>query len=101
MLPAMNERLLAWLLRAWAMTWRWRIVGMAQMRAYRRHGKPLLLGFWHGRLLPLTAFAGRATVPPLRVLISPTRDGRFIGDVATHLGLQPLWGSPEHGGARA
>ena len=63
---------------------------------FLRAGEPLILAFWHGRLL-LMAFCRHA--PNTNVLISRHRDGELIARTVSRLGYQVTRGSSTRGGA--
>ena len=86
------------LIRLLAATWRVRVVGDAAWRAIRAQGTPILLGLWHGDLLPLTwAHRGQGIV----VLVSEHRDGEIIAQILERLQVRTTRGSSTRGGARA
>lgn len=91
-------RLGAWILRAWAATWRieWEI-DPASRPLYERR-TPILHTFWHEHLLPLAyAHRGRGIV----VLVSESSDGEIISQVLHRLGYGTARGSSSRGGRRA
>ena len=55
-----------------------------------RKGKPTLFFFWHRNLFPLP-HAFRST--PIRVMVSPSMDGRRIGELVLRKGLGVIWSS--------
>ncbi len=91
-------RLGAWILCAWAATWRieWEI-DPASWPLYERR-TPILHTFWHEHLLPLAyAHRGRGIV----VLVSESSDGEIISQVLHRLGYGTARGSSSRGGRRA
>ncbi len=67
-----------------------------EVAAYDRAGRPYLAVFWHARLLPL-AWAYRGS--GIATLISRSRDGRLIADVASRWGYRVERGSSSRGGS--
>lgn len=93
-----SVRLVMILIRMLAGTWRVRVVGDAGWRAMRAQGTPIILGLWHGDLLPLTwAHRGQEIV----VLVSEHRDGEIIAQILERLRVRTTRGSSTRGGARA
>ncbi len=91
---------LAWLVGkylVWALSSkRWTVLGEENLLPYL-HDRPMIIAFWH-EFLPLMSqlfVFGRQTNPALRahVLVSRHNDGRFIGDVVAHFGLEVAHGS--------
>lgn len=88
-----------WLLR-W--TLRLRVVGREGAEAFHaREGRPLILTFWHGRLLMMPfSWPHR----PATVLVSRHADGEVISRVVGWFGIRSVRGSTfrgAHGGLRA
>jgi lysophospholipid acyltransferase (LPLAT)-like uncharacterized protein len=92
--------LIAWLVRAWIATVRYRCRALA---ARLEPTEPALRGrfiyaFWHETLLlPAYHYAGT----PTHVLISQHADGEMIARACRRLGLGVVRGSTTRGGARA
>jgi lysophospholipid acyltransferase (LPLAT)-like uncharacterized protein len=89
-------------------TTRWRLDGAGPALAEFGAGRPLVVAFWHERL-PLvppllglvTAAEPRAARIRPRVLVSRSRDGRFIGTVMERFGAHLVLGSSSRGGTGA
>src|SRR6202035_505297 len=66
---------------------------------YWRARKPVILAFWHRRLLmaPMAWPAGAT----MNMLISGDTDGRIIADAIRHFGLGTIVGSKSKGGSSA
>jgi lysophospholipid acyltransferase (LPLAT)-like uncharacterized protein len=84
--------LLGLLVRAWAATWRVRLVVEPGAES-----APRVLAFWHGRQMPLVAVRSRPAV----ALVSLSKDGELQAGVMRSLGLSVVRGSSSRGGARA
>lgn len=101
----MNERRLAWTVRAGVLllrmlgtTWRVRFVNGEVGQNFRAGGDACVYALWHGGLLPLLwAHRHRG----VRVLISEHRDGEMIARVCLALGFGTVRGSTSRGAARA
>jgi lysophospholipid acyltransferase (LPLAT)-like uncharacterized protein len=80
-------------------TTRWQVHDRDRLDELLKGGAPLILGFWHGRLLlPASCFP---SVDRVHVLISLHRDGRFIAETISHIGLRTVDGSTGKRGAAA
>jgi lysophospholipid acyltransferase (LPLAT)-like uncharacterized protein len=66
----------------------------------RKHGR-IIIPIWHQRLVPALAYARELREFRPVVMISQSRDGEFIADIAQHLGLVPVRGSSSKGGSEA
>jgi lysophospholipid acyltransferase (LPLAT)-like uncharacterized protein len=88
----------AGLIGALARTWRVREVGRGGWRRAEAEGRPVVLAFWHGQMLPmLVHHRDRGAA----VLISEHRDGEIIARVVRAFGLRAVRGSTSRGGGRA
>lgn len=91
-----------------ARTTRWRLIGGEAGVAEFRAGRPVIIAFWHERL-PLIPALFRLAIeqePAIarltpHVLVSRSRDGRFIGDAVGRFGVRMVHGSSSRGGAAA
>ena len=61
------------------------------------HGKPIILIFWHNRILSMTA--GWNSSQSITLLHSPHRDGLLIGRAIGHLGYKTVAGSSNKNGS--
>jgi len=95
---ALATRLGALVIRALAMTWRFRIVNDAAYRTMRANRQPFIFAFWHGQMLPLL---WRHRGEGVAIVISSHRDGEIVAGVAERLGLRTIRGSSTRGAARA
>ena len=66
----------------------------------KEHGR-IIAPIWHQRLFPALAYARRLREFRPIVMISQSRDGEFIADIAQRLGLVPVRGSSSKGGSEA
>ena len=81
-----------------ARTYRWRLEGLEPLDAMLRARQPLIMVFWHGRILPATMyFRDRGIV----VVTSANFDGEWIAAVIHRFGYGTARGSSSRGGARA
>jgi lysophospholipid acyltransferase (LPLAT)-like uncharacterized protein len=100
---AAAQRCLWWLaalyIRLLHMTGRWRNDGADIADRLFAEGRPLILAFWHGRLLMMPcAWRHREQV---HVLISGHRDGRLIAGAMSCFDIPTVTGSTRRGGAGA
>lgn len=80
-------------------TTRWEIVNGAVADAVRAKGGPVVLCFWHGRIM--LAHAGWISpggAPPTSILISQSREGDVIVHAARAVGVDAFRGSTEKRG---
>jgi len=99
-------RAVGWYLSFALHTTRWTIEG-AENLAPHVLGSPAIMASWHERLplmpmqwIEMRRMAGRAgKVVRIHILISRSRDGRFIGTIVGRFGIDVLSGSTSRGGA--
>jgi lysophospholipid acyltransferase (LPLAT)-like uncharacterized protein len=84
---------------------RWTLLGVPEAEAAVARGGLVVIGFWHERLplMPMLWRIAQDRYPVLRplkphVLVSRSRDGRFIGDVVGRFGLGLVHASSSSGG---
>ena len=81
-----------------ASTFRWRVEGREHLDALDRAGTPPVMAFWHGRILPATAyFRNRGIV----VITSENFDGEWIARIIRRFGYGTARGSTSRAGRRA
>lgn len=97
--PAAREVFLGWLIAGalWllAKTWRMRVEDPARLHAWM-HGEPLLVAFWHNRLLAMPIVWSRYLPPgrpPAVALSSSSGDGELIAQVINRFGVRSIRGS--------
>jgi lysophospholipid acyltransferase (LPLAT)-like uncharacterized protein len=79
-------------------TLRWRVEGLEHFEALAREGRPPVMAFWHGRILPATFyFRGRGIV----VITSRNFDGEWIARIIERFGYGTARGSTSRGGPQA
>jgi lysophospholipid acyltransferase (LPLAT)-like uncharacterized protein len=79
-------------------TLRWRVEGLEHFEALTREGRPPVMAFWHGRILPATIyFRGRGIV----VITSQNFDGEWIARIIERFGYGTARGSTSRGGPQA
>ncbi len=90
--------ILGWiLLHAIGRTWRWEIHGLENLRKLETEKIPIILAFWHGRILASTYyFRNRGIV----VLISENKDGEYITNVIRRFGYGSSRGSTSKGAVK-
>ena len=99
------KRFYAWLsaalMRAIAATLRLKIDDRGGVLDRPEH-PPVILAFWHNRLALMAVFAERyCHGRPKQTLISRSRDGEFIRDVAAQFGIKAARGSSSRHGVAA
>jgi lysophospholipid acyltransferase (LPLAT)-like uncharacterized protein len=85
-------------LRALALTWRFRISNGDVVTSHRSNRQPFIFAFWHGQLLPLLWLHRDEGV---RIVISAHRDGEIVARIGERLGHRTIRGSSSRGAARA
>ena len=98
-LQTILPRVGVFLVKALSSTYRLRLIDQAhEARVLSEHGS-IVYASWHQRFFPgITFFAGRK---PIAIMISRSRDGELIADVARRLGWHPVRGSSSRGGSEA
>jgi lysophospholipid acyltransferase (LPLAT)-like uncharacterized protein len=66
----------------------------------KKHGR-IIIPIWHQRLFPALAYAREFMEFRPIVMISQSRDGELIADIAQRLGFVPVRGSSSRGGTEA
>lgn len=89
--------LTSWMLRSLYVTLRPSYVQQHFADAVGHGEAPVVVAFWHGRLLYLLWLYRRQRAT---VLVSHSRDGEFVSQILACFGLQPTRGSTSHGGRR-
>jgi lysophospholipid acyltransferase (LPLAT)-like uncharacterized protein len=85
-------------LRVLGRTFRWRVEGLEHEAAVESSGRPPIMAFWHGRILPATYyFRDRGIV----VITSQNFDGEWIARVIERFGYGTARGSTSRGSLRA
>ncbi|MCX7684266.1 MAG: lysophospholipid acyltransferase family protein [Acetobacteraceae bacterium] len=102
---ALAARLVAAYLAFVFRTSRWTLIGVPHAEAAVARGGRVVIGFWHERLplMPVVWRIARQRYPELgslrpHVLVSRSRDGRFIGEVVSRFGLSLVHASSSSGG---
>jgi lysophospholipid acyltransferase (LPLAT)-like uncharacterized protein len=78
-------------------TLRYEVVGDEVLRGFRERGEPVILAFWHSRILPLAHLHRNEGIV---VLVSQHRDGETIARIIHRNGYLTARGSSTRGGAR-
>jgi len=69
---------------------RWEMRDWHHIQSVLDQGKPVVLCFWHGRLVA-KIFGWPKDAPPLHQLSTAHRDGKLAGKTYQRLGLTPIW----------
>ena len=81
-----------------ASTFRWRAEGVEHLEAVVRSGRPPIMAFWHGRILPATAYFRRRGIV---VITSENFDGEWIAGIIERFGYGTARGSTSRGARKA
>ena len=79
-------------------TLRWRIEGAEHLDAVKASGRPPIMAFWHGRILPATHFFRRRGIV---VITSENFDGEWIAGIIEKFGYGTARGSTSRGAKKA
>lgn len=85
--PEFLAPLFVWLLRLFAATWRIEGVETAHSEMAKWEGTPLLVGFWHGKYLPLFVLLRGAKT---QVFVGEGKRGRVIERICKRFGYSPI-----------
>lgn len=83
---------------ALGVTLKWRVEGHEHLETIARAGRPPVLAFWHGRILPSTWFFRRRGIV---VITSENFDGEWIARIIKRFGYGTARGSTSRGARRA
>jgi len=86
------------LIAALGRTFRWRVEGREHYDDAVASGRPPILGFWHGRILPGTVYFKRRGIV---VITSENFDGEWIARIIERFGYRTARGSTSRGAVRA
>ena len=89
--------LIALLIKLLANSIRWSVNMPVTTKQLLNDGKPIILIFWHNRILSMTA--GWNNSRNITLLRSPHRDGLLIGRAIGHLGYKTVAGSSNKNGS--
>lgn len=92
-----------WAIRALGFTMRVRIRDEAGVLAGRKSSRSMLFAFWHNRILmmPYLYHKYLSRHYPVKVLISPSRDGQLIAEIIANFSLGTVRGSSRKKPVRA
>jgi hypothetical protein len=86
------------LIAALGSTLRWRAEGLEHLAAVEQGGRPPIMAFWHGRILPATVYFRRRGIV---VITSENFDGEWIAGIIERFGYGTARGSTSRGGRKA
>src|SRR5215217_5821697 len=79
-------------------TFRWRVDGGEHYQRVVDSGRPPIMAFWHGRILPATVYFRRRGIV---VITSENFDGEWIAGIIEKFGYGTARGSTSSGGKKA
>jgi lysophospholipid acyltransferase (LPLAT)-like uncharacterized protein len=98
-----GNRMICWLIHLYIRlvyaTGRWQMIGIETASSLCAEHRPIIVGFWHGRLLMMPVSWQR--MAPLHMLISHHADGRLIAGAVRYFGIDWIAGSSNLGGQEA
>ena len=86
------------LIAALGSTLKFRVEGLEHLQGIERSGRPPVLAFWHGRILPATYYFRRRGIV---VITSENFDGEWIARIIERFGYGTARGSTSRGGQKA
>jgi lysophospholipid acyltransferase (LPLAT)-like uncharacterized protein len=86
------------IIAALASTFGWREDGLHYLDAVKQSGRPPIMAFWHGRILPSTYFFRRRGIV---VITSENFDGEWIAGIIERFGYGTARGSSSRGAVKA
>jgi lysophospholipid acyltransferase (LPLAT)-like uncharacterized protein len=90
-----------WILRFYLLLVRIRIFHEEELFDHLHRGGKGIIAFWHQRIFLVVSYAGRFREFSPIAMISQSRDGDLIADVARRLNFRPVRGSSSRGGREA
>jgi len=93
-IPALGYPVIA----ALTSTLKWKIEGAAHLEVVAQSGRPPIMAFWHGRILPATYFFRRRGIV---VITSENFDGEWIAGIIEKFGYGTARGSTSRGAKKA
>ncbi len=81
------------------LTSKWEFRGLDHIDGLIENNTPILVGFWHGRLIP--SLFGWPYASTLHILSTPHRDGQIAAKAYNRFGIETIWGSTKKGGTEA
>lgn len=98
--PVLIGGLLGGIYKAWCSTLRYDVEGFADVRARLDAGQRIVYVLWHDELFAISYF-GYAEKLHLVTVVSQSKDGEFLAQILTRLGLATARGSSRRGGLAA
>lgn len=99
--PNLGPPIGVWLIRAFSLTMSKKIYGLHPFLEALESDKPVILAFWHGRLLMLPIFYERYIPYEINMLVSLHTDGQIISKTIESFGIYSIRGSSRRGGKAA
>jgi lysophospholipid acyltransferase (LPLAT)-like uncharacterized protein len=90
-----------YLIRAYFFLIKVRSVNEDKVLHHLRNEGKMIVAIWHQRIILILSYAGRFSGYKPSVMISQSRDGEMISDIASRLNFRPVRGSSSRGGKEA
>ncbi len=90
-----------YLIRFYLSLVRIRVVNEDALLNHLKNGGKAIGAFWHQRFFGAIGYAKKFSTLAPSVIISQSRDGEMIAQIALRLGFRPVRGSSSHGGMQA
>ncbi len=100
--PRVAGRVIAWVMKGLALTWRWRLDDRGGWRGRLMPGPPILWVVWHNRIGMAPQMYRKWFRPqPAAVLTSTSKDGEVLAEVCRRFAMDAARGSSSRRGAAA
>ncbi len=99
--PVLAPSLGVWIIRAFGLTMKKEVIELGPLLDELKHGRRVIIAFWHGRMLMLPVFFERYIPLEAHVLIGFHTDAEIISRVIKSFGLFSIRGSSKKGGKSA
>lgn len=90
-----------WLIRLYLSTIRIRVINEEALIRHIEKGGKAIVSIWHQRFFGVIGYAKRFSIYKPSAIISKSRDGELIAQVAIRSGFRPIRGSSSRGGREA
>ena len=100
--PRTSGRLISWVMKALALTWRWRLEDRGGWLGRPMPGPPILWVVWHNRIgMAPQMYWKWFRRQPVAVLTSASKDGEVLAETCRHFTMEAARGSSSRRGAAA
>jgi lysophospholipid acyltransferase (LPLAT)-like uncharacterized protein len=90
-----------WIIRLYLSVIRIRVINEEALISHLEKGGKAIVSLWHQRFFGVIGYAKKFSIYEPSAIISKSRDGELIAQVALRLGFRPIRGSSSRGGREA